>query len=351
MSENFDIYKRIVFPSILSSVSHVDGIKETFSIYPIQKGYGVTMGNSLRRVLLSSIQGNSVSYIKCAGLQSEYSTIDGILEDCLTLLINLKKLAVQTDLEKTVLTLNINKSGKIYASDITCPTNVKIVNGQLEVCNATGTKPITIEIGIEKGIGVEMADTTKFTADTVFVDKFYSPIEKVAFAITNAVSGDSVENDRLDITIETNGSIAPKKALGHAAYLVRQFMSVCVNFEEKSLAVDSFSSKHTPQSIDNTELFNKKVVDLELSVRSSNCLANENIHYIGQLVQKSEAEIIKTPNFGRKSLDEIKLVLLDMGLNFDMDIGSWTMPDESNGDTNDFMKEFKGKKLRGAKVK
>lgn len=349
MSENFDIYKQIVFPSNLSSVSYADGIKETFSIYPIQKGYGTTMGNSLRRILLSSIQGNAVSYIKSQGLQSEYSTIDGILEDCLTMLINIKKLSIQTDLDNVVLTLNVNKTGKIYASDITCPSNVKIINKNLELCTSTGTKPIKIEIGVEKGIGVEMADVTKFVADTVFVDKFFSPIEKVAFAITNAVSGKSVENDRLDITIETNGSITPKKALGHAAYLIRQFMSVCVDFEEKNLADQHNALKQVVQVVDHTEIFNRKVSDLELSVRSANCLTNENIYYIGQLVQKSELEIIKTPNFGRKSLDEIKFVLLEMGLSFDMNVGTWKAPEDSA--TNNVMDEFKGKKLRGAKVK
>ncbi len=351
MSDKLDIYKRIIFPTTLSSTVHTKNIKETFSMYPIQKGYGTTIGNSLRRVLLSGIQGNSVSYIKTQGLESEYSPIDGLLEDCLAILVNLKKLSVKMEQDFAILTLPINKQGKIIASDIKCPSNVVIVNTDLEICTSTGKRSFEIEIGIEKGIGVQMVDPTKHVSNTVFVDKFYSPIEKVSFSITNAISGDSVENDRLDITIETNGSLTPKAALGHAAYLFRQFLSICVDFEEKNITNTESIANQISNTIDYSELFNKRVADLELSVRSSNCLANENIHYIGQLVQRSEADIIRTPNFGRKSLDEIKNVLSEIGLSFDMDVGNWKTPESNESSGDDIMKEFKGKKLRGAKVK
>ena len=196
-----------------------------------------------------------------------------------------------------------------------------------------------------------MVDPKKYASDTIYVDQFFSPIEKVAISITNAVSGSSVENDRLDITIETNGSITPKVALGHAAYIFRQFLSICVDFEEKNITQVASPLKPVTAVVDYTELFNKRVSDLELSVRSSNCLANEYIFYIGQLVQRSESDIIKTPNFGRKSLDEIKNVLIEIGLSFDMNIGSWRAPDETDDSGDNLMKEFEGKKLRGAKVK
>ncbi|MDA0617187.1 MAG: DNA-directed RNA polymerase subunit alpha [Proteobacteria bacterium] len=349
MSDNLDIYKRIIFPTTLASDIAIPGIKETFSMYPIQKGYGITIGNSLRRILLSSVEGTAVSSIKTDGLESEYSTIDGILEDCLSFLVNVKKLAVEMSQDSATLILEINKAGAITAGDIKCPSGVSVVNKDLPLCTATGKRSFAIEITVEKGLGVEMADPTKYALNTVFVDKFFSPIENVSFAITNAVAGNSVDNDRLDITIETNGTLSPKTALGHAAYICRQFMSICVDFEERSIVHQDVSS-HIPHVIDYTELFNKKVADLELSVRSSNCLTNENIHYIGQLVQRSESDIIRTPNFGRKSLDEIKNVLTEMGLSFDMDVGTWKMPDDED-DSDGIMKEFKGKKLRGAKVK
>ena len=351
MSEKLDIYKNIIFPSNLSSTSHIKGVKETFSIYPIQKGYGTTIGNSIRRVLLSSIEGNALSFVKSAGLQSEYSAIDGIKEDCFSLIVNLKKLAVKMDCNSATLTLHISQSGTITASSIQCPSDVSISNPELELCTSTGTRSFTIEIGFEKGIGVQMADPKKYALDTVYVDQFFCPIEKVGISITNAVSGNSVENDRLDITIETNGSITPKDALGHAAYIFRQFLSICVDFEEKNIATSSTITKSAPIVIDYTELFNKKVSDLELSVRSSNCLANEQINYIGQLVQRSEMDIIKTPNFGRKSLDEIKNVLTEIGLSFDMNVGSWQIPQNNDDTSGDIMREFEGRKLRGAKVK
>lgn len=349
MSDNLDIYKRIIFPTTLSSNVIIPGIKETFSMHPIQKGYGITIGNSLRRILLSTIEGVAVSSIKTEGLESEYSTIDGILEDCLAFLVNVKKLAVEISQDTATLLLEVNKAGIITAGDIKCPSGASVINRDLHLCTSTGKRSFSIEINVEKGLGVEMADPTKYTLNTVFVDKFFSPIENVSFAITNAVAGNSVDNDRLDITIETNGTIAPKTALGHAAYICRQFMSICVDFEERNL-VNQDSTSYIPHVVDYTELFNKKVADLELSVRSSNCLTNENIHYIGQLVQRSESDIIRTPNFGRKSLDEIKNVLTEMGLSFDMDIGSWKIPDEDD-ESDGLMKEFKGKKLRGAKVK
>ncbi len=351
MPENLDIYKNIIFPTSLSCTTHVSGTKETFSMHPIQRGYGTTIGNSLRRILLSSIQGSAVSYIKIQGLESEYSTIDGMLEDCLTFLIKIKKLAVQMDGDSAIINLPINKSGVITAKEIVCPTGVSVVNKDLELCTSTGQRDFDIEIGVEKGIGIEAVEMGRYVANTVFIDKFFSPVERVSFSITNAVSGDSVENDRLDITIETNGTILPKDALGHAAYLSRQFMSICVDFEEKNItSSDTLTTSHLAP-VDYTEIFNKKVLDLELSVRSSNCLANENIYYIGQLVQRSEVDIIRTPNFGRKSLDEIKNVLTDMGLNFDMDVANWAKPETNDDIDGDVMKEFKGKKLRGAKVK
>ena len=349
MSDNLSVYSNIIFPSNFTSNVQIDAQKETFSIYPIQKGYGTTIGNSLRRILLSSIQGNSASYIKCPGIQSEYSTIDGIVEDCLTMAINLKDLSVEMECDSAVIYLKINKPGVITSSDFICPSGVEIINKDLQICTSTSSKSIEIEVGIEKGIGIKPANPENFVSDTFFVDRFFSPIKNVSFAITNAVAGDSVDNDRLDLTIHTNGTISPRKALGHSAYLMRQFMSICVDFEETSLS-NSVSNISHAKTQDYSELFDKKVVDLELSVRSSNCLANENIHYIGQLVQKSEIEIIKTPNFGRKSLDEIKFVLTEMDLSFDMNVGDWKIPNSSS-DSDELMKEFKGKKLRGAKVK
>lgn len=345
----FDIYKNIIFPSNLSSQTHIEGFKDTFSMYPMQKGYGTTFANTLRRILLSSIQGNCVSYIKTDGLASEYSTIDGILEDCLVISMNLKKLSIKTDKDNAKLVLSIAKSGKIKASDIKCPSGVTIINQELDICTSNGKRNFNIEIGIEKGIGTIMCNPEISEPNTIFFDKFFSPVKNVSFSITNAISGDSVENDKLDITIETDGTISPKVALGHAAYIARQFLSICIDFEEKNIVNFDSNTQSSSKHFDYTELFNKKVSDLELSVRSSNCLTNENIVYIGQLVQRSESEIIRTPNFGRKSLEEIKEILATYGLSFDMDVADWVIPVEDDLESSD--QEFKGKKLRGEKVK
>lgn len=351
MSEKIDVYKSIIFPTTLSVVKHAEGKKETFSMYPIQKGFGVTIGNSLRRILLSSIRGTAVSYVKIAGIESEYSNIDGIVEDVMSFLINLKNLSVKMECHSAVLNLSIKKSGKVLAKDIKCSSGIQVTNPELFLCTSTGSKDVDIEIGIEEGVGVKPYDPSRYQANTVFVDQFFSPVKNVALSVTNAIAEGSVDHDRVDITIETNGVITPKEALGHAAYINRQFMSLCVDFQEKNISdrIDTSSTKATV--VDRTALFNKKVSDLELSVRSNNCLANENIQYIGQLVQRSEAEIIRTPNFGRKSLDEIKNVLLEIGLGFDMNVGNWTIPENDDTDSDDIMKEFEGKKLRGAKVK
>ena len=351
MTDKLDIYQNIIFPTTLSSEVHVDGVEETFSMHPIQKGYGVTIGNSLRRILLSSIRGVAVSFIRTRGLESEYSTIDGIVEDVLAILINLKKLSVRMNQSSAVLTLNIKKSGVVTAKNIQCPADIEITNPDLHICTSLGSREVTIEIGVEEGIGMKEVDPSQSVADTVFVDRFFSPIDRVSFAISNAIAGDSVDNDRLDITIRTNGSITPKDALGHAAYISRQFMSLCVDFEEKNIVQKEEGSMSSVSDIDLTQIFNKRVSDLELSVRSNNCLSNEDIYYIGQLVQRSEMDIIRTPNFGRKSLDEIKSVLSDIGLSFDMDVGSWKVPSEDDISSDHVMKEFEGKKLRGAKVK
>lgn len=351
MADKIDVYRGIIFPTTFSVVTHVPSRRETFTMHPIQKGFGVTIGNSLRRILLSTIRGTAVSYIKVPGLESEYSTINGIIEDVMMLLINLKGLAVRMDQTHATLVLSVKKSGKITAKDIKCPSGVNIANPDLFICTAIGTKDVEIEIGIEEGIGVQGVDPTQYQSNTVFVDKFFSPVQNVSLAVTNAIAGNSVDHDRLDITIETNGVISPKEALGHAAYISRQFMSLCVDFQEKNIADIGDSGFKTSHVIDRTALFNKKVSDLELSVRSNNCLANENIQYIGQLVQKSESEIIRTPNFGRKSLDEIKNVLAEIDLGFDMNVGNWSIPEDDDSLSDDVMKEFEGKKLRGAKVK
>ena len=351
MSDKIDVYKSIIFPTNLSSLSHVEGKKETFSMYPIQKGFGLTISNSLRRILLSSIRGTAVSYVKIAGVESEYSNVEGMVEDVMTFLINLKNLAIKMDNTSATLHLHIKKNGKVFAKDIKCPSGVHVTNPELFLCTSSGIKDVEIEIGIEEGIGVKPYDPSRYQANTVFVDQFFSPVKNVALSVTNAIADGFVDHDRIDITIETNGVISPKEALGHAAYINRQFMSLCVDFQEKNIADRIDVATKTANIVDRTALFNKKVSDLELSVRSNNCLANENIQYIGQLVQRSEAEIIRTPNFGRKSLDEIKNVLLEIGLGFDMNVGNWTIPESDDGDSDNVMKEFEGKKLRGAKVK
>lgn len=344
-----ETYKSLIFPGNLESHVFSEKTHAKFSMYPIQKGYGTTIGVSLRRVLLSSIRGVAVSYIKITGITNEYSAVPGIKEDVLSIVANLRNVAfIMNASESAQLKIDVKPDSKITAANIDLPSNVTIANPSAYLFTTSNiSSSLSIEIGLQAGIGNVIQDQSREKrSDVLHLDMFFSPVKNVAFSVTNARSGETVDHDRLDIDIETNGTITPKDALGVAATLFRQFLSVCVDFEEKRVV--GITSSSGLSSLGINDLLNRRVMELELSVRSANCLASEGIKYIGQLVQRTENDIIRTPNFGRKSLEEIKVVLIAMGLSLGMKMPDWTPPGSEDDDLDS---QFEGKKLRGAKVK
>jgi DNA-directed RNA polymerase subunit alpha len=280
-----------------------------FVIEPLERGFGITLGNSLRRVLLSSIPGAAVTYVKIDGVLHEFSTIPGIVEDTTNLLLNLKGLPIKLDTdEPKVLTLSVSGAKEVTASDITPDSDVEILQPGYHIATLTSkTARLQMEIGVEKSRGYVTADRQKNVEHMIGLipmDSIFSPIRKVNFTVDDTRVGQSVDFDRLTIEIETNGSITPDDALSTAAQILQEQLDLFVNFtqEEKPPAAAPASEWDIP------------VETLNLSVRSFNCLKRAGISKVSELLDMTEDEIIKMRNFGKKSLDEIKQVLEERGL-------------------------------------
>ncbi len=280
-----------------------------FSIEPLERGFGITLGNSLRRVLLGSIPGAAVTYVKIDGVLHEFSTIPGIVEDTTNLLLNLKglPLRLETD-EPKVLTLSVNGAKEVTAADITPDADVEILEPDYHIATVTGKSArLSMEIGVEKSRGYVTADrqrNVEHMIGLIPLDSIFSPIRKVNFTVDDTRVGQSVDFDRLTIEIETNGSITPDDALSTAATILQDQLDLFVNViqEEK------------PATSAPTSEWDIPVESLNLSVRSFNCLKRAGISKVSELLDMSEDEIIKMRNFGKKSLDEIKAVLEERGL-------------------------------------
>ncbi len=280
-----------------------------FVIEPLERGFGITLGNSLRRVLLSSIPGAAVTYVKIDGVLHEFSTIAGVVEDTTNLLLNLKGLPIKLDTdEPKVLTLSVGGAREITASDIAPDADVEILQPDYHIATMTGkSAKLQMEIGVEKARGYVTADRQKNVEHMIGLiplDSIFSPIRKVNFTVDDTRVGQSVDFDRLTLEIETNGSITPDDALSTAATILQDQLDLFVNFtqEEKPPAAAPTSEWDIP------------VESLNLSVRSFNCLKRAGISKISELLDMTEDEIIKMRNFGKKSLDEIKQVLEERGL-------------------------------------
>lgn len=292
---------------------------------PFARGFGNTLGNALRRVLLSSINGFAVTAVKIEGVLHEYGSIDGVKEDVLDLIMNLKSLAVSKDNSSPcVLKLSTNKSGPIYAGSIETPAGVNIVNKDLLICTLNKGAKIDMQIHVEAGKGYVPAEQSKKgdrAVGTILVDSVFSPVKKVSYRVENARVGQITDFDKLILEIDTNGTITPQDALGVAAKILQEQLQVFINFDVAKIDVPA------PKEVSPEQEFNKNLLktidELELSVRSYNCLKNENIIYVGDLVAKTESEMLKTANFGRKSLNELKDNLKAMGLSFGMKIPNW----------------------------
>lgn len=298
-----------------------------FILRPLERGFGVTLGNSLRRILLSSIQGAAVTSIKIEGVLHEFSSIPGVTEDVTDIILNLKQLRLKLlGVEKEVIRIEASGAKELKAGDIITTSNVEVLNPDLHIATLSADANLKMELTIRMGKGYLPAEKNKSEDDpvgTIPVDAIFTPITKVNYTVTNARVGQATDYDRLTLEVWTDGSVFPEDVVAYAAKILKDQLSLFINFEEEE---EPEEEEIQPEGEKTNDNLNKKVDELELSVRSANCLQNANIKYIGELVQKSESEMLKTKNFGRKSLNEIKEILSEMGLSLGMKIEDWSPP-------------------------
>jgi DNA-directed RNA polymerase subunit alpha len=291
---------------------------------PLERGFGHTLGNALRRILLSSMPGCAVEEVEIDGVVHEYSTIEGVQEDVIEILLNLKELSVILHSQQGVV-LNLSKKGKgpVTASDITLPHDVEIVNPEHVICNLNDNGSINMQIKVGFGRGYVPADSRINRDDEtravgkLMLDASYTPVSRVTYAVESARVEQRTDLDKLVIELETNGTIDPEEAIRQAATILQHQLSVFVDLKNSSV-------KEAPKHEDKIDpILLRPVDDLELTVRSANCLKAENIYYIGDLIQRTEVELLKTPNLGKKSLTEIKDVLASKGLSLGLRLENW----------------------------
>ena len=290
---------------------------------PLEKGYGLTLGNSLRRIMLSSIRGAAVTSIQIDGVLHEFTSIKGVREDVTDIILNVKTLALKSSSEGSKkLILDAKGPGEIKASDITPVQDIEILNPELVICNLDENTKFHMEMTVGNGKGYVSALMNKPEEPPlglIPIDSLFSPVKRVSYSISTAREGKALDYDKLTMEVETNGSISAEDATAYSARIFQDQLSMFVNFDEPQEVI--VREKPTEPEFNRNLL--RKVDELELSVRSMNCLKNDNIVYIGDLVQKSEGEMLRTPNFGRKSLNEIKEVLNGMSLYLGMEIPNW----------------------------
>ncbi len=290
---------------------------------PLEKGYGLTLGNSLRRILLSSIRGTAVTAIQIDGVLHEFTSIKGVREDVTDIVLNVKSLALKSNSEiSKKLVLDAKGPGVIKASNITPVNEIEILNPDLVICNLDENTNFHMEMTVGNGKGYVSADLNKPEEPPlglIPIDSLFSPVKKVSYSVSTAREGKALDYDKLTMEVETNGSISAEDALAYSARIFQDQLSMFVNFDEPQ----EVAITEAPKEPEFNRNLLRKVDELELSVRSMNCLKNDNIIYIGDLVQKSEGEMLRTPNFGRKSLNEIKEILNGMSLYLGMEIPNW----------------------------
>ncbi|MGE0210935.1 MAG: DNA-directed RNA polymerase subunit alpha [Parvibaculaceae bacterium] len=291
---------------------------------PLERGFGITLGNALRRILLSSLQGAAVTSCHIDGVLHEFSSIAGVREDVTDIILNVKEIALLMHVEGPKrLVLRKEGPGVVTAGDIQATADVEILNPHHVICTLDEGAEVRMEFTVRTGKGYVSAERNRpedAPIGLIPVDSLYSPVKRVSYKVENTREGQILDYDKLTMSIETNGSVSPEDAIAYAARILQDQLQVFVNFEEPAKAIGAEEDR--PELEFNAALL-KKVDELELSVRSANCLKNDNIVYIGDLIQKSEAEMLRTPNFGRKSLNEIKEVLAQMGLHLGMEVPNW----------------------------
>ena len=295
-----------------------------FVAEPLERGFGITLGNSLRRVLLSSLQGAAITSVKIEGVEHEFMTIPEVAEDVTDIILNLKEVLLQIHTNE-VKTLRIEADGprEIKAGDIIADGQIEVLNPGHHVLTISEGGKVRMEMTARRGRGYVPAEKNKVPGQpigTVPIDALFSPIRKVNYQVTNARVGQQTDYDKLTLEVWTDGSVAPNDAVAYAAKIVKEQLSIFINFDEAEEPAEEV--KPIEEQKLNENLF-RSVDELELSVRSANCLQNANIKSIGDLVQKTEAEMLKTKNFGRKSLKEIKEILAEMGLSLGMKLENW----------------------------
>ncbi len=290
---------------------------------PLERGFGVTLGNSLRRVLLSSLQGAAVTSVQIDGVVHEFSSLEGVREDVVDVILNIKQLAIRMHSEGPKrMTLRATGPGPVTAEQIEVPADIEILNKDHVLCTLDDGASVRMEFTVNIGKGYVAAEHNRpedAPIGLIAVDSLYSPVKRVAYRVEPTRQGQSLDYDRLILEVETNGAVAPVDAVAYAARILQDQLQLFITFDEPKKKV---SEETKPELPFNPALL-KKVDELELSVRSANCLKNDNIVYIGDLIQKTEGEMLRTPNFGRKSLNEIKEVLTGMGLHLGMDVPNW----------------------------
>ncbi len=317
---------------VVDKESHTNSYGK-FVCQPLERGFATTIGNSLRRILLSTIQGAAITSIKIDGALHEFSTIPGILEDVTGIILNLKEVRLKLNSpDSKIVRIEKTAPGPVYAADILSDGTVEVMNPDKHICTITGEEGRFIaELEVKWGKGYAPAERNRSDEQSIGVipiDSVFTPIKKVKVVTSQARVGQQTDYDKLTLEIHTDGSVTSEDALAYAAKILKEQMTIFINFDEDQAEPEEELVEEKEATPLNDNLY-RSVEDLELSVRSANCLRNAEIRHIGELVQKTEAEMLKTKNFGRKSLNEIKQLLAEMGLSLGMKLEGWEPPASS----------------------
>lgn len=304
-----------------------------FVCEPLERGFGLTIGNSLRRIILSSLYGAAITSVKFETVMHEFSVIPGVLEDVSEIIFNLKEVRLKTtDMEPRMVHIDVKKEGEVTAGDfISNDGKVEVLNPEQYIATLSRNSVLKMSMNVKVGKGYALAESNKDEEDpigTIPIDAVFSPIKRVSYVVGNARVGQDTDYDKLTLEVWTDGSITPEDAVAYAAKIMKEQMTIFVNFDE-DVEPEPEMKRERPEKPRYNENLYRSVDELELSVRSANCLKNADIHKIWQLVQKTEAEMLKTKNFGRKSLNEIKEVLVEMDLSLGMKLEGF-MPKEED---------------------
>lgn len=291
---------------------------------PLERGFGLTLGTALRRILLSSLKGAAVTSIRIEGIQHEFDALPGVREDIIDVIVNIKSLRLRAhglDQPKK-LVLKAQGPGPVLAGSIQPHAEIEVLNKDLVICTLDEQTSLHLEMTVESGRGYVTSHQNRYEdmpMGVIPIDSIFSPVLRATYRVEHARVGQVTDYDRLIMTVETNGAVSPEDAMAMAAHILQDQLQTFVSFEEPRVSTKSEKDFNLPFSVH----LLRKVEELELSVRSANCLKNDNVVYIGDLVQKTEPDMLRTPNFGRKSLNEIKEVLTTMGLSLGMEVPGW----------------------------